>query len=49
VCGVAEKALDSEFLKKTGISYTQQKVGRIIGLLTSCVGTAFRITLLKEG
>jgi len=28
---------------------TQQKAGRITGLVTPCVGTAFGITLLKEG
>jgi hypothetical protein len=38
----------SHRVKETGISYVQQKEGRLFGLVTSCVGTAFCNTLLKE-
>jgi hypothetical protein len=32
----------------TGISYIQQTEGRLTGLVTSCVGTAFYNTLPKK-
>jgi hypothetical protein len=33
---------------RTGISYIQQTEGRLTGLVTSYVGTAFYNTLLKK-
>jgi len=41
------KKYDKESVRR-GISYTQQKEGRLSGLVTSCVGSAFYNTLLKE-
>jgi hypothetical protein len=34
--------------RRTGTSHKQQKEARLTGLVTSCVGTAFSTTLLKE-
>jgi hypothetical protein len=34
--------------RRRGISYVQYKEGRLTGLVTSCVGTAFLNTCLKE-
>jgi len=33
--------------RRGGISYIQQKEGKLPGLVTSCVGTAFKYMLLK--
>jgi hypothetical protein len=34
--------------RRKGISYKQQKGGRLTGLDLSCMGTAFSNTVLKE-
>jgi hypothetical protein len=34
--------------RKTGICHTQEKEGRLTGLVKSCVRIAFQNTLLKE-
>jgi hypothetical protein len=34
--------------RRRGIFYKQQKEGRLCGIVTSCVGTAYLNSLLKE-
>jgi hypothetical protein len=34
--------------RRKGTTYIQKKEGRLTGLVTSCVGTAFCITLWEE-
>jgi hypothetical protein len=45
---INEEVLGHIESKRKRSSYVQQKVGSLTGLVTSCVGTVFSNTLLKE-